>query len=158
MGNGKYRVCSFGDWPVKYQLVLEALRSSVAVPPGLVENFVNVLDLHYDMNPSGQNVQSLDELLKVNELEPIANEWKAKTDGASLVRILNRMLRTHKARFDGQGLATNNESTEESKTEVKRDRSRSRSRDNQESTDGKCSQTHFRIFFAQARQIFDKIP
>lgn len=82
---------------------------------------------------------SLEDLLKVNELEPIANEWKAKTDGASLVRVLNRMLRTFKAKFDGQGLATNNESTEESKTEVKRDRSRSRSRDNQESTDGKCS-------------------
>ena len=129
MGSGKYRVCAFGDWSIKYQLPLEALRCGTALPESISANFVNVLDLHFDMNPSGQNVKSLEDLLRVNELEPIANEWKAKTDGASLVRIMNRMLRTFKTRFDGQTMATHNESTEESKTEVKRDRSRSRSRD-----------------------------
>ena len=139
--NGKYKVCSFGDWPVHYQLALEALRCSVALPACLQPaQFVNVLDLHYDLNQNGsQPVRSIEDLLRVNELEPIANEWKAKTDGASLVRILNRMLRTFRTRFEGQALATQNESTEESKTEVKRDRSRSRSRDNNESTDGKCN-------------------
>jgi len=57
------------------------------------------------------------------------------------VRILNRMIRTFKTRFDGQGLATNNESTEESKTEVKkRDRSRSGSRDRQETNETAAAQ------------------
>ena len=80
MGSGKYRVCAFGDWSVKYQLPLEALRCGTALPDSISANFVNVLDLHFDMNPSGQNVKSLEDLLRVNELEPIANEWKAKTD------------------------------------------------------------------------------
>lgn len=48
MGSGKYRVCSFGDWPVKYQLVLESLRCKVTAPAGILENFTNVLELHYD--------------------------------------------------------------------------------------------------------------
>ena len=57
---------------------------------------MNVLDLHYDQNPSGQPVGTIEDLLRVNELEPVPNETKAKTDGASLVRILNRMFRTYK--------------------------------------------------------------
>ena len=126
---------------MRYALALDALRLGLSVPEVITSNFTNVLELHYDQNPAGPHASSIEELLRVHELEPIANqalELKAKSDGASLVRILNRMLRTVKTRFDGQGMAANNESTEESKTEVKRDRSRSRSRDNQESTDGKC--------------------
>jgi len=53
VGSGKYRVCAFGDWPVKYQLPLEALRSGTALPESISANFVNVLDLHFDQNPSG---------------------------------------------------------------------------------------------------------
>lgn len=121
---------------MRYQLALEAQRCSTALPESISSNFVNVLELHYEQTPTA-HAGTIEELLKVNELEPILNEWTAKTNGASLVRILNRMIRTYKTRFEGQGLATNNESTEESKTEVKRDRSRSRSRDNQDSTDGK---------------------
>lgn len=136
VGGGKYRICAFGDWTVKYQLALEALRAGTTLPESVTSNFVNLLELHYDQNPTA-HCGSLEELLKLNELEPIANDTKAKTDGASIVRILNRMIRTAKTRFDGQGMANTNESTEESKTEVKRDRSRSRSRDGQESTDGK---------------------
>ena len=96
---------------------------------------MNVLGLHYDQNPSGPHASSIEELLKANELEPIVGESKAKTDGASLVRILNRMVRSFKTRLEGQGMA--HESTEDSKPEGKRERSRSRERDNNESTDGK---------------------
>lgn len=135
VGGSKYRVCSFGDWPVRYQLALEAIRCGTAVPESISANFVNVLDLHYSQNAAGPHCSSLDELLKANELESISSEWQAKTDGASLVRILNRMIRTFKAKFEGQAFVNNNESTEESKTEVKRDRSRSRSREAQASTD-----------------------
>ena len=74
---------------------------------------------------------SIEDLLRVNELEPVANETKAKADGASLVRILNRMIRT----FKGQSNASRTESTEESKTEeTKRERSRSRGKENQENS------------------------
>ena len=145
VGAGKYRICAFGDWTVKYQLALEALRGGTTLPESVSSNFVNLLELHYDQNPTA-HCGSLEELLKLNELEPIANDTKAKTDGASIVRILNRMIRTAKTRFDGQGMANTNESTEESKTEVKRDRSRSRSRDGQESTDGKYHKRTDNIF------------
>ena len=139
VGSGKYRICTFGDWPVRYQLALEAMRCGTALPQAISGHHLNILELHYDQNPSGPHAGSLDELLKANELEQIAGEQKAKTDGASLVRILNRMIRTFKTRLEGQAMATN-ESTEESKTELgqKRERSRSRDRDGQESTDGKC--------------------
>jgi len=73
VGSGKFRVCSFGDWPVRYALALEALRCNVTVPDALVSNFVNVLELHYDQNPAGPHVSSIAELLSVHELEPIAN-------------------------------------------------------------------------------------
>lgn len=132
VGSGKYRICSFGDWVVHYALALDAQRSGVTLPETFKSNFVNVLDLHYDQNPSGPHVATIEELLKANDLEAsptAATDLRAKTDGASLVRILNRMIRTHKTRFDGQNMAANNESTEESKTEVKRDRSRSRSQE-----------------------------
>lgn len=142
----KFKVCAFGDWTMRYQLTLDALRNETALPEVLSNNFVNVLDLHYDQNGSGPHVATIEELLKVYELEPIANEYRAKTDGASLVRVLNRMIRSFKTKFEGQGMATNNESTEESKTELKRDRSRSRSRDQQMSTDGKSNSLSIKIF------------
>lgn len=122
-------------------LPLDALRCGLTLPESLKANFLNVLELHYDQNPGGPHASSIEDLLRIHELEPLPNqatEMKAKLDSASLVRVLNRMIRTYKTRFDGQGMATNNESTEESKTEVKRDRSRSRSRDNIVSTEGKC--------------------
>ena len=147
VGSGKYRVCSFGDWVVHYALALDCQRSGAKLPESLKSNFVNILDLHYDQNPAGPHAANIDELLKANELElsaTAATELKAKTDGASLVRILNRMIRSHLAKFDG--MAATNESTEESKTEVKKDRSRSRSRDKEESTTGK----YFEIFFANS--------
>merc|ERR1711976_536963 len=129
VGGGKFRVCCFGDWPVHYALALDAKRTGITVPSAITSNFVNILELHYDQNPAGPHVSSITELLAVHELEPIAaqaNELAAKTQGASLVRILNRMIRTFKTRFDGQGMATNNESTQDSKTDSKRrDRSRS---------------------------------
>ena len=140
VGSGKFRICTLGDWPVKYQLALDALRCGLTLPAQIAgAEVANVAELHYEQCP-GAPVATIDDLLRVNELEPITaspSEMKAKTDGASLVRVLNRMIRSYKARFDGQGMALNNESTEESKTEVKRDRSRSRERDNQMSTDGK---------------------
>ena len=139
VGSGKYRVCSFGDWPVRYALALDALRAGVALPNAITSNFVNILELHYDQNPAGPHVSSIAELLTVHELEPIAaqeSELRAKSDGASLVRILNRMIRSAKTGGSGQGMATNNESTQDSKNDSKR-RDRSRSPDNQESTDGK---------------------
>jgi len=46
-------VCAFGDWTVRYQLALEALRCNTPLPEAISANFVNVLDLHYDQNPSG---------------------------------------------------------------------------------------------------------
>ena len=150
-------MCSFGDWVVHYALALDAQRCGVTLPESIKSNFVNVLDLHYDQNPSGPHVSTIEELLKANELELSENsatELKAKTDGASLVRILNRMIRTHKTKFDGTGMAANNESTEESKTEVKRDRSRSRSRDNQESTDGKFSKYLSNSLFALGQEFW----
>mmetsp|Transcript_42306 Transcript_42306/g.55749 ORF Transcript_42306/g.55749 Transcript_42306/m.55749 type:complete len:249 (+) Transcript_42306:469-1215(+) len=137
VGSGKYRICSFGDWPVRYALALDALRCGTALPETLTSSFVNVVELHYDQNTAGPHVSTIEELLRVHELEPISSgdsELKAKSDGASLVRVLNRMIRTFKTRFDGQGMATLNESTEESKPDVKR-RSRSRSRENMMSTD-----------------------
>ena len=144
VGGGKFRVCCFGDWPVHYALALDAKRTGITVPSAITSNFVNILELHYDQNPAGPHVSSITELLAVHELEPIAaqaNELAAKTQGASLVRILNRMIRTFKTRFDGQGMATNNESTEESKIEMKRqrDRSRSRSRERHDAHIGKSS-------------------
>ena len=141
VGSGKYRVCSFGDWPVRYALALDALRAGITLPTAITSNFSNVLELHYDQNPAGPHVSSIPELLAVHELEPIAaqeTELRAKSDGASLVRILNRMIRTFKTRYDVQGMTTNNESTEESKTEVKkRERSRSGSREKHEPNEGK---------------------
>ena len=160
MGSGKYRVCSFGDWVVHYALALDCQRSGAKLPESLKSNFVNILDLHYDQNPAGPHAANIEELLKANELEPsptAATELKAKTDGASLVRILNRMIRSHKTKFDGTGMAATNESTEESKTEVKRDRSRSRSRDNQESTDGKYLQKYLSNSFFTLLQDFGQI-
>ena len=136
VGSGKYRVCSFGDWPVRYALALDALRAGITLPTAITSNFSNVLELHYDQNPAGPHVSSIPELLAVHELEPIAaqeTELRAKSDGASLVRILNRMVRSSKTH--GQGMAAN-ESTQDSKNDSKR-RDRSRSPDNQESTDGK---------------------
>ena len=153
VGSGKYRVCSFGDWVVHYALALDCQRSGAKLPESLKSNFVNILDLHYDQNPAGPHAANIEELLKANELElsaTAATELKAKTDGASLVRILNRMIRSHLAKFDG--MAATNESTEESKTEVKKDRSRSRSRDKEESTTGKYFQKCFaNSLFAAAR-------
>ena len=136
VGSGKYRVCSFGDWPVRYALALDALRAGITLPTAITSNFSNVLELHYDQNLTGPHVSSISELLAVHELEPIAaqdTELRAKSDGASLVRILNRMVRSSKT--PGQGMAAN-ESTQDSKNDSKR-RDRSRSPDNQESTDGK---------------------
>lgn len=98
VGSGKYRVCSFGDWVVHYALALDCQRSGAKLPESLKSNFVNILDLHYDQNPAGPHAANIEELLKANELEPsptAATELKAKTDGASLVRILNRMIRSH---------------------------------------------------------------
>ena len=97
----------------------------------------------------GPNASSMSELLKANELEPIQGETKAKTDGGSLVRILNRMIRAHKTRFEVQSLTTmnNNESTEESKTDIKQGRSRSRSRENFDK--GKSIVHSIRIFLFQ---------
>ena len=152
VGSGKYRVCSFGDWPVRYALALDALRAGVALPNAITSNFVNILELHYDQNPAGPHVSSIAELLTVHELEPIAaqeSELRAKSDGASLVRILNRMIRSAKTGGSGQGMATNNESTQDSKNDSKR-RDRSRSPDNQESTDGKSFNTCNSIFGSQA--------
>ena len=159
VGSGKYRICSFGDWVVHYALALDAQRSGVTLPETFKSNFVNVLDLHYDQNPSGPHVATIEELLKANDLEAsptAATDLRAKTDGASLVRILNRMIRTHKTRFDGQNMAANNESTEESKTEVKRDRSRSRSQE--KSTDGKFFQISFKLSFCCWSKIFGQFP
>lgn len=105
------------------------------MPESISANFLNVLELHYDQNPNSR-VSTLDELLMANELELIQSETKAKTDGASLVRILNRMIRTFKTSKtggSGQGsmIMTNyNESTEESKMEVKRGRSHSPDHEN----------------------------
>lgn len=48
IGQGKFKVVSFGDWPVRYQLVLEALRCGTALPQSIHENFINVLELHYE--------------------------------------------------------------------------------------------------------------
>ena len=133
VGSGKYRVCSFGDWPVRYALSLDATRLGLVVPEALTNNFVNVLELHFDQNPTGPHVSDINELLRVHELEPIASqqqELRAKSNGASLVRVLNRMIRTYRtyAGYSGAGYqATYNESTQESKVEFKRDRSRSRS-------------------------------
>ena len=99
------------------------------MPEQISANFLNVLELHYDQNPTSQ-VSSLEELLIANELELIRSETKAKTDGASLVRILNRMIRSFKTQKAQPMVLTNfNESTEESKMEVKRGRSRSRSQE-----------------------------
>ena len=98
----KFRVCSFGDWVVRYQLALEALRCGTVLPETISANFLNVLELHYDQNPASR-VGTLDELLMANELEQIPSETKAKTDGASLVRILNRMIRTFKTSKIGGG-------------------------------------------------------
>lgn len=151
VGTGKFRLVSFGDWPARYQLPLEAKFANVALPDFVSANFLNVLDLHYDMGISAGHpapaVSTIVELLRANDLEPNEDKWRAKTDGASLVRILNRMIRTFKGRSTAGGLkpdgpsslGVNNESTEESKTElVKRDRSRSRSRDrNSEQPNGK---------------------
>lgn len=129
IGQSKFRVCSFGDWVVRYQLALEALRCGTALPEKISANFLNVLELHYDQNPTSL-VSNLDELLIANELELIRSETKAKTDGASLVRILNRMIRSFKTQKAQPMVLTNfNESTEESKMEVKRGRSRSRSQE-----------------------------
>ena len=50
IGNGKYRVVSFGDWPVRYQMALEALACGTALPEKISAHFVNVLDLHYEQN------------------------------------------------------------------------------------------------------------
>ena len=86
----------------------------------------------------GPHASSLYELLRAIELEPIEGETRAKTDGGSLVRILNRMIRTHKARYD-QAMCTsnnNNESTMESKADRKSGRSRSRSREKETKTEG----------------------
>ena len=80
---------------MRYQLALEALKHGVDLPQPRTQNFLNVLELHYDHSPLVQ-VSTLDELLAANELELIQSETKAKTDGASLVRILNRMIRTHR--------------------------------------------------------------
>ena len=132
VGQSKFRVCSFGDWVVRYQLALEAMRCGTALPEYISSNFLNVLELHYDQNPSNF-VSTLEELLLANELDLIKSETKAKTDGASLVRILNRMIRTYKTQKASQLLtmstmANFNESTEESKADYKqiiRERSRS---------------------------------
>lgn len=48
VGNGKFRVCSFGDWPVRYALELDAKRCGISVPASITSNFVNALELHYD--------------------------------------------------------------------------------------------------------------
>ena len=132
-GNGKYRVCSFGDWPVRYQLALEALRVGTRLPQSINDNFINLLELHYEQNPAGPIASSLEEMLVAYELNPNDAETKCKTDGASLVRILNRMIRSYKTRVEGHSLTVNNnESTEESKISIKQDRTRSRSRERQD--------------------------
>lgn len=111
VGNGKFRVCSFGDWPVRYALELDAKRCGISVPASLTSNFVNALELHYDANPSGKPVgNDIADLLRVNELEGLAaaaSEPRAKADGASLVRVMNRMVRAAK----GQDLASKGDST-----------------------------------------------
>jgi len=72
-------------------------------------------------------------MLVAYELNPNNAETKCKTDGASLVRILNRMIRSYKTRVEGHTLTVNNnESTEESKISIKQDRTRSRSRERQD--------------------------
>ena len=74
-----------------------------------------------------------------NELELIKSETKAKTDGASLVRILNRMIRTYKTAQRTTPPMTNNfnESTEESKVDCSKQGARSRSR-SQEAQENHC--------------------
>ena len=122
-------MCTFGDWVVRYQLALEALRCGTALPETISKNFLNVLELHYDQSPTSF-VSTLEELLMANELELIKSETKAKTDGASLVRILNRMIRTYKTAQRTPTPLTNNfnESTEESKVDCSKQGARSRSR------------------------------
>ena len=84
-------MCTFGDWPVKYQLGLDAMRNGIALPN---LPFVNMLELQYEL--SSQPVHTLEELLKANHLEPTEDKTKAKTDLASIVRGLNRMIRSYK--------------------------------------------------------------
>lgn len=88
----------------------------MTVPSAITSNFVNILELHYEQNPAGLHVGTeIEDLLRVNELELIeaqASDPKAKFVSASLVRVLNRMIRAYKT---GQGIAVNSESTEESK-------------------------------------------
>lgn len=74
VGSGKYRICSFGDWSVRYVLALDALRIGLVVPEALTNNFINVLELHYDQNPTGPHVADINDLLRVHELEPIASQ------------------------------------------------------------------------------------
>ena len=74
VGGGKYRVCSFGDWPVHYALALDAKRTGITVPAAITSNFVNIIELHYDQNPTGPHVSSIAELLAVHELEPIPSQ------------------------------------------------------------------------------------
>lgn len=106
VGQSKYFVCAFGDWTVRYQLSLEALRCHKPLTEAISANFVNILELHYDQNQSGHPVGTLEELLRINELELIANENKAKTDLTSMIRIINRMIRM----FKEQGMAKKTES------------------------------------------------
>lgn len=131
---------------MRYALELDAKRCGISVPASLSGNFVNALDLHYDQNPSGKHVgNDIADLLRVNELEPIAaqaNEPRAKSEGASLVRVLNRMIRAAK----GQDVASKGDSTEESKDGVRRSRSRSPTSDGKSSNDKQHNFYHLLLF------------
>ena len=36
-----YKVCTFGDWPVQYQLALDAIRLGISLPKALTSNLIN---------------------------------------------------------------------------------------------------------------------
>ena len=47
----RVKICSFGDWPVRYQLPLEALRyEAVQLPEAFSTNFINILELYYELS------------------------------------------------------------------------------------------------------------
>ena len=74
VGVAKFRVVSFGDWPVRVALALDALRCGLTLPESITANFVNVLELHYDQNPGGPHASSIEDLLRIHELEPLPNQ------------------------------------------------------------------------------------
>ena len=67
-----YKVCTFGDWPVLYQLALDAIRCGIELPEALTSNLTNLLELHYENIASGEPVSTLEELLSAHSLSPVA--------------------------------------------------------------------------------------